>query len=190
MARSSSTSSASSAASAASATASKLAADAEQGLSGLSKFSITIAAIVTVLAIVAAGIYFAGYADDIGRWGAKQYYAGKAKAEITAMGKVGGEKAEGFLKGESLRLRVSPLLGIFLYDPKRRRNKPLVQTSCVYSRWSLANSTFRCFLTDSLKQNPIMGKDELEQVAPGLGAEAVQDGLAGVSSKLGGLGKL
>jgi hypothetical protein len=42
---------------------------------------------------------------------------------------------------------------------------------------------------DSLKKNPVMGEDELEQVAPGLGGEAVQEGLAGVSSKLGGLGK-
>jgi hypothetical protein len=34
-----------------------------------------------------------------------------------------------------------------------------------------------------------MGEDELEQVAPGLGGEAAQEGLAGVSGKLGGLGK-
>ncbi len=34
-----------------------------------------------------------------------------------------------------------------------------------------------------------MGEDELEQVSPGLGGEAVQDGLADVSGKLGGLGK-
>jgi hypothetical protein len=65
---------------------------------------------VTVLAIVVAGIYFAGYADDIGRWGAKKYYAGKARAEITAMGNVGGEKVEGFLKGESPRFRLGVLL--------------------------------------------------------------------------------
>jgi hypothetical protein len=92
--------SASSAASAASATASKLASDAEQSLSTLSRFSITVAVIVTVLAVVAAGIYFSGYADDVGRWAAKKYYGAKAKAEITAMGKVGSEKAEGFLKGQ------------------------------------------------------------------------------------------
>lgn len=34
-----------------------------------------------------------------------------------------------------------------------------------------------------------MGENELEQVTPGLGNEAVQDGLAGVSDRLGGLGK-
>lgn len=65
----------------------------------LSSFSITIAVIVTVLAVVATGIYFGGYADDLARWGAKRYYVGKAKAEAEAMGKVGGEKVEGFLKG-------------------------------------------------------------------------------------------
>lgn len=95
---------------------------------------------VTVLAVAAAGIYFAGYADDVGRWAAKKYYVGKAKAEVEAMGKLGGDAAQGFLK-------------------------------------------------DSLKKNPVMGEAELDQVAPGLGGEAVQDGLAGVSGKLGGLGK-
>lgn len=59
------------------------------------------AVIVTLLAVAAAGIYFSGYADDIGRWGAKKYYAGQAKAEAEALGKVGSEKAEAFLKGES-----------------------------------------------------------------------------------------
>jgi hypothetical protein len=54
----------------------------------------------------------------------------------------------------------------------------------------MANSTFFRLCSDSLKKNPVMGEDELDQVAPGLGGEAVQDGLAGVSSKLGGLGKL
>jgi hypothetical protein len=43
---------------------------------------------------------------------------------------------------------------------------------------------------DRLKKNPMMGEDELNQVQSGLGGEAVQEGLAGVSGKLGGLGKL
>ncbi|KAH0845927.1 hypothetical protein FOPE_12583 [Fonsecaea pedrosoi] len=43
---------------------------------------------------------------------------------------------------------------------------------------------------DSLKKNPVMGKDELDQVSGGLGQEAVNEGLGGVSGKLGGLGKL
>lgn len=34
-----------------------------------------------------------------------------------------------------------------------------------------------------------MGEEELDQVAPGLGGEAIQDGLAGVGGKLGGLSK-
>lgn len=90
----------SSAAASASATAVKLASDAEEGLSHLSRFGITMAVLVTVLAVVAAGIYFAGYADDVARWGAKTYYVGKAKAEAEALGKVGGDAAQGFLKGE------------------------------------------------------------------------------------------
>lgn len=40
---------------------------------------------------------------------------------------------------------------------------------------------------DSLKKNPLMGEDELEQVAPGLGSEAAQQGLGGVSDKYGRL---
>jgi hypothetical protein len=43
---------------------------------------------------------------------------------------------------------------------------------------------------DRLKKNPMMGEDELNQVQSGLGSEAAREGLAGVSSKLGGLGKL
>lgn len=58
------------------------------------------AVFVTILAVVAAGIYFAGYADDVARLGAKKYYVGKAKAEAEALGMVGGEAAQGFLKGE------------------------------------------------------------------------------------------
>jgi len=43
---------------------------------------------------------------------------------------------------------------------------------------------------DSLKKNPVMGEDELEQVSGGLGKEAAQEGLGGVSKKLGGAGNL
>ena len=39
-----------------------------------------------------------------------------------------------------------------------------------------------------LKKNPLMGEEELENVAPGLGKEASSQGLAGVSDKLGSLG--
>jgi hypothetical protein len=85
--------------SSATATASKMASDADQGLSTLSRVSLTIAVLVTVLAAVAAGVYFSGYADDVASWGARKYYAGKARAEITALGKVGGERLEGFSQG-------------------------------------------------------------------------------------------
>jgi len=44
-------------------------------------------------------------------------------------------------------------------------------------------------LKDQLKKNPVMGEDELEQVQEGLGKEATKEGLGGVSSKLGALGK-
>lgn len=43
---------------------------------------------------------------------------------------------------------------------------------------------------DRLKKNPMMGEDELNQVQTGLGSEAAREGLAGISGKLGGLGKL
>jgi len=39
-------------------------------------------------------------------------------------------------------------------------------------------------VTDSLKKNPVMGEDELEQVSGGLGKEAAQQGLGGISDKL------
>lgn len=45
------------------------------------------------------------------------------------------------------------------------------------------------FLKGQLKKNPLMGEDELNQVQSGLGSEAAREGLGGVSSKLGGLGK-
>ncbi|KIX00685.1 uncharacterized protein Z518_09750 [Rhinocladiella mackenziei CBS 650.93] len=45
-------------------------------------------------------------------------------------------------------------------------------------------------MKDSLKKNPVMGEDELEQVSGGLGKEAVSEGPGGVDGKLDGLGKL
>jgi hypothetical protein len=56
-----------------------MASDADQGLSTLSRVSLTIAVLVS--------------------WGARKYYAGKVRAEITALGKVGGERLEGFSQG-------------------------------------------------------------------------------------------
>jgi hypothetical protein len=39
-------------------------------------------------------------------------------------------------------------------------------------------------------KNPAVDKDELNQARNGLGGKAVREGLAGISGKLGGLGKL
>ena len=95
-------SSATSASSAASATATKMATDAQgQGMSFLSKFGIFATVLVTILAGLAAAIYFSGYADDIFTYVAKKYYMGKAKAQVTAMGNMGSDKAESFMKGGS-----------------------------------------------------------------------------------------
>jgi len=101
---------------------------------------ISLTGFITFLAIVAGVIYFSGYADDVGEYLAKNYYKGKAIAEVKVMENVGEERVQGMVK-------------------------------------------------DSLKKNPVMGEDELEQVSGGLGKEAAQQGLGGVSSKLGGLGK-
>ncbi|OAP65537.1 hypothetical protein AYL99_01509 [Fonsecaea erecta] len=102
---------------------------------------LSVTGIFTFLAIVAAAVYFAGYADDVAEWWAKRYYKAKAVAEVKVMENVGEERVQGMVK-------------------------------------------------DSLKKNPVMGEDELEQVSGGLGQEAVKEGLGGVSGKLGGLGKL
>jgi hypothetical protein len=101
----------------------------------------SLAALVTLLAVTAATIYFAGYADDVAEWWAKRYYKAKAITEMKVMEHAGSEQVEGMMK-------------------------------------------------DSLKKNPVMGEDELEQVSGGLGKEAAQEGLGGVGKKLGGLGGL
>jgi len=136
-----SASSASKAASSAfsSATASSLP-DSKPGMSITGWIFSSLAIIVTVLALIAATVYFAGYADDAVEWWAKRYYKAKAAAEVKVLENVGGEKVEGALK-------------------------------------------------DSLKKNPVMGADELDKVSGGLGQEALNEGLGGVSGKLGGLGK-
>ncbi|KIW27834.1 uncharacterized protein PV07_07535 [Cladophialophora immunda] len=113
---------------------------------------LSVTGIFTFLAVVAAAVYFAGYADDVAEWWAKRYYKAKAVAEVKLMENVGEEKVQGMVKADV------PVLS--------RGEK------------------------DSLKKNPVMGEDELEQVSGGLGQEAVKEGLGGVSGKLGGLGKL
>ncbi len=61
----------------------------------------SLAAIVTLLALVAGTIYFTGYADDVAEWWAKRYYKAKAIAEVKVLENVGSEKVEGALKGMS-----------------------------------------------------------------------------------------
>lgn len=58
-----------------------------------------------------------------------------------------------------------------------------------YSYVKVCGRLTRLISPDSLKKNPVMGEGELDNVAGGLGKEAAQQGLGGVSSKLGGLGK-
>lgn len=55
--------------------------------------------IITVLALVVAGVYFSGYADDFFVYYVKKFYKAKAKAEVSALEKVGEGQAESFLKG-------------------------------------------------------------------------------------------
>jgi hypothetical protein len=113
---SASSKSASSAASSASAKASAAAADAagyppssySKIYTGLTVTSI----IITVLALVVAGVYFSGYADDFFVYYMEKYYKGKAKAEAAALEKVGEGKAEGFLKGAYISMLPRKMLTI------------------------------------------------------------------------------
>jgi nucleoid-associated protein YgaU len=125
-----------------------------------------VAIVITVLAVAVAALYFSGQADDLFVTLAKKYYKAEAKAEAKAFEKAEGDQAKSFFKSE------------FLPNVSKRVD------SC--SRRQLADTG----PTDQLKKNPVMGEGELDQVAPGLGAEAAQEGLGGVSDKLGGLGKL
>ena len=69
----------------------------------------TIAVTTTVIAGILAAIYYSGYADDIGRMMAKKYYEGKAQAEAAALGKIGSEKANAFLKGTTQHCLLLPI---------------------------------------------------------------------------------
>ncbi len=82
------------------------------------------AALITLLAIAAATVYFAGYADDVGEWWAKRYYKGKAIAEVKVLEGVGEGKVEGVLKGECLFLRFLFLLRL-LYSRRRQGSSEL-----------------------------------------------------------------
>lgn len=67
----------------------------------------TIAITTTTLLAVLAGIYYSGYADDILKAMAKQYYSAKAQAEATALAHTSSEKVQGVLKGKCV-IRSSP----------------------------------------------------------------------------------
>lgn len=94
---------ASSAASSASVKASAAARDAagyEPSTSSKLYTGLTVTSVViSVLALIVAGVYFSGYADDFFIYWAKKFYKGKAKAEMAALEKVGEGQAESFLKG-------------------------------------------------------------------------------------------
>lgn len=64
--------------------------------------------IITVLALVVAGVYFSGYADDFFVYYVKKFYKAKAKAEVSALEKVGEGQAESFLKDQ---LKKNPVMG-------------------------------------------------------------------------------
>jgi hypothetical protein len=96
-----SASSLSNAATAAAAKASAAATDAYQQTSTFTIVITTIAVTTTVIAGVLAAIYYSGYADDIMMAMTKRFYEAKAKTEAAALGKIGNEKAQGFLKGTS-----------------------------------------------------------------------------------------
>ncbi len=98
---SASASSLSATATAAAAKATAAATDAYRQTSTFTIVITTIAVTTTVIAGILAAIYYSGYADDIGRAMAKKYYEGKAQAEAAALGKMGNEKAQAFLKGMS-----------------------------------------------------------------------------------------
>jgi hypothetical protein len=55
--------------------------------------------IVTTLAIIAASIYFSGYADDVAEWWAKRYYKAKAIAEVKVLENAGMDSVQGAVKG-------------------------------------------------------------------------------------------
>ncbi len=91
------------AAASASATTSAKAADAYNDARGMSTASIVILTMTittTLIAGILAAIYYSGYADDILEAMAKKYYSAKAQTEAAAMGKIGNEKAQSFLKGK------------------------------------------------------------------------------------------
>lgn len=54
----------------------------DTGMSTTGIIFTSLAAVVTVLALILATIYFAGYADDVAEWWAKRYYKAKAVAEV------------------------------------------------------------------------------------------------------------
>ncbi|EXJ94797.1 hypothetical protein A1O1_03195 [Capronia coronata CBS 617.96] len=78
------------------------------GMSTTGTIFTSITAILTILAVAAAGIYFAGYADDVAEWFAKKYYKGKAIAEVKVFENAGSEKLQSMAKDS---LKKNPVMG-------------------------------------------------------------------------------
>lgn len=74
----------------------------DTGMSTTGIIFTSLAAVVTVLALILATIYFAGYADDVAEWWAKRYYKAKAVAEVKILENAGSDEVQGVLKGERL----------------------------------------------------------------------------------------
>jgi len=79
-----------------------------EGMSTTGIIFTSLAALVTLLAIVAATIYFAGYADDVAEWWAKRFYEAKAKAEVKVMENAGSDKLQSAMKDS---LKKNPVMG-------------------------------------------------------------------------------
>ena len=136
-----------------------------------------VAIVITVLAVALGGLYMSGYADDIMMYYAKRFYKAKAQAELSIMENVGEGKAKDFVKGMSNLLFLSKFVLLVL---STKLTSPLSQKPKSFAH--------PIHSIGQLKKNPLLGEDELEKIAPGLGQEAKAEGLAGVSENLGSLG--
>lgn len=89
-----------------------------EGFSYATVAFISLTCIITALAIIAAGVYFSGYSDDVASWWAKRYYKAKAVAEVKVLENTGVESVHSLVTGRSkcfyfypAMISVIPLLG-------------------------------------------------------------------------------
>ncbi|EHY58751.1 hypothetical protein HRR83_007476 [Exophiala dermatitidis] len=78
------------------------------GLSTTTKVFSSLGVIFTFLLLAAAGLYFAGYADDVGEWFAKRYYKGKGIAQAKVLEHSGSEKLQSMARDS---LKKNPVMG-------------------------------------------------------------------------------